>query len=190
MTRLLLPGFSVLPLLCLAATPALAVPHWTVTPDPHTISWQVTQGGKPLSGRCAAFTADIAFDPAELAGSAVTVIIDTASCQTGDAQKDAYLPQAVWFNVAGFPDATFKAHDFQHLKGDDYLAKGSLTLKGATKKVDLPFTLVIDGDKAHLTGETTLQRLAFGLGDSAQLSAPSVAGLDVKVKIDLKAVRQ
>jgi polyisoprenoid-binding protein YceI len=183
-----------LPFLCLAllvaATPALASTIWQAEPDPQTITWVGTAASGPLAGACSKFDADIAFDPGDLAASHVTVRIDTASCLTGDQQKDAYLPQAVWFDAAGFPVATFEARRFEHLKGDNYLAKGSLTLKGVTKDVTLPFTLAINGDTAHVTGETTLQRLAFGIGDSPQLAAPTVAGLDVVVKIDLKAKRK
>ncbi|MCE9648662.1 MAG: YceI family protein [Parvibaculum sp.] len=173
-----------------AASPALAVTQWTVAPDPEAISWEATQGGAPLKGHCAKFDAGIAFDPAALAASSVKVSIDTGACQTGDAQKDEYLPQEVWFNVAAFPQAVFEAKSFRHEGGDKYLADGTLTLKGVTKKVELPFTLTIDGDKAHAQGETTLQRLAFGVGDGPQLSSADVAGLDVKVKIDLHATKK
>lgn len=171
-------------------TPALAVTQWIAQPDPHAISWEGTQGGKALAGHCEKFTADIAFDPAALTASAVKVIIDTSACKTGEAQKDEYLPQAVWFNVSAFPNAVFEAKNFRHEGGDKYVASGTLTLKGVTKNVDLPFTLNIDGAKAHVVGETTLQRLAFGVGDGPQLSSPDVAGLDVKVKIDLHATKK
>lgn len=172
------------------ATPALAVTQWAAEPDPNAISWEGTQGGGALAGRCAAFGADIAFDPAALAGSAVKVTIDTGACKTGDAQKDEYLPQEIWFNVAVFPEAVFEARNFRHDGGDRYVAEGALTLKGVTRKVVLPFTLTIAGDKAHVVGETTLQRLAFGVGDGPQLSSPDVAGPDVKVRIDLHAVKK
>ena len=177
--------------LCLAfASPALAAARWQVAPDAKAITWQATQAGGSFQGACTAFDADVAFDPADLAASSVTVRIDMAKCLTGEAQKDAYLPQAPWFDVAGFPEATFAAKKFRHIKGDDYVADGSLTLKGVTKPVSVPFTLAINGQTAHVTGETTLQRLAFGVGDGAQLSAPSVAGPDVLVKIDLKATKE
>ncbi|HEY4344218.1 MAG TPA: YceI family protein [Parvibaculum sp.] len=174
----------------IAATPALAVTQWVAQPDPKTISWEGTQGGNKLAGHCEKFTADIAFDPAALANSAVKVTIDTGSCKTGEAQKDEYLPQAGWFNVTAFPNAVFEAKRFRHDGGDRYAADGTLTLKGVTKQVALLFTLKIDGDKAHVVGVTTLQRLAFGVGDGSQLSSADVAGLDVKVKVDLHATKK
>ena len=177
--------------LCLTfASPAFAATKWKVAPDAKAITWQATQAGGSFEGACSAFDADVTFDPADLATSSVAVRIDMAKCLTGEATKDTYLPQVPWFDVASFPQATFEAKKFRHIKGDDYMADGSLTLKGVTKPVSLPFTLVIDGKTAHVTGETTLQRLAFGVGDGAQLSAPSVAGPNVLVKIDLKATKE
>jgi polyisoprenoid-binding protein YceI len=172
-------------------TPALAVTQWAAVSDPNTIAWEGTKSGsEPLAGHCAKFTADIAFDPAALAQSSVHVKIDTGSCKTGDTQTDEFLPQEGWFNVSAFPDAVFEAKSFSHSGGDKYVADGTLTLKGVTKKVALPFTLTITGDKAHVVGETTLQRLAFGVGDTQQLSASTIASLDIKVKIDLHATRK
>lgn len=187
--------FALAAALAFAATPALSMTQWVAKPDPHAISWEGTQGGNALVGHCEKFTADIAFDPADLAASTVKVAIDTSACKTGEAQKDAYLPQQGWFDVSAFPTAIFKAMSFRHdgndKDGNDkYVADGTLTLKGVTKKVELPFTLKIEGDTAHVVGETSLQRLAFGVGDGPQLSSPEVAGLDVAVKIDLHATKK
>jgi polyisoprenoid-binding protein YceI len=171
-----------------AATDLRAMTNWTAEKSPTAISWEGTEsGGKAFTGHCGAFDAEIAFDPADLAHSSVKVTIDMASCLTGDTQKDAYLPQEGWFDVGAFPKAVFEAKSFRHEGGDKYVAMGTLTLRGVTKPVELPFTLAIDGDKAHVVGETTLQRLAFGIGGGSQLSSGDVAGLDVRVKIDLHA---
>jgi len=171
-------------------SPGFAASRWQVVPDAKTIAWQATQGGGVFQGTCSVFNADVTFDPADLETSSVSVEIDMAKCLTGDKLKDSYLPQVPWFNVADFPHATFRAKHFRHIKGDAYVADGSLTLKGVTKPVSLPFTLSMEGPIAHVVGDTTLERLAFGVGSGPQLSAPSVAGPDVLIKIDLKATRQ
>ncbi len=174
----------------LAALPARAAASWQPQKSATAISWEGTQGGNVFTGHCGAFDSDIVFDPADLAHSSVKVTIDMASCVTGEQQKDTYLPQEGWFNVAAFPKAVFEARSFRHGGGDKYVAEGTLTLRGVSKKVELPFTLDIKGDTAHVIGETTLQRLAFGVGAGAQLSSSDVAGPDVKVKIDFMATRK
>lgn len=174
----------------LAAPQARATSNWSAVKAPNAITWEGTEGGgKVFTGHCDVFEAEIVFDPADLAHSSVTVAIDMASCITGDTRKDTYLPQEGWFNVSGFPKAMFEAKSFRHEGGNKYVAEGALTLRGVTKPVTLPFTLDLDGEKAHAVGETTLQRLAFGVGGGSQLSSNEVAGPDVKVKIDLHATR-
>ncbi|MGV8995344.1 MAG: YceI family protein [Parvibaculaceae bacterium] len=185
------PSFAAIGLAGLSfclVSPASAQTSWQITPDPQTITWEGTTGGStPLKGACTKFDGKISFDPAELSASSVVIRIETGSCLSGDKQKDAYLPQPVWFNIAAFPDATFEAKIFEHVGGDKYIAKGTLTMKGISQPVILPFTLKIKDGQAHVVGETTLQRLDFNIGNDPQLSAPTVAGLGVKVKIDLKA---
>jgi len=177
-------------LINVAATPAGAATRWEAEENPAAISWEGLQGGNVFTGHCRIFDAAIVFDPSDLMHSSVKVTIDMGACITGDQQKDSYLPQEGWFGVADFPKAIFEATRFLHQGGDKYIADGTLTLKGVTKKVELPFTLDIKGDTAHAVGETTLQRLAFGVGAGDQLSSADVAGPDVKVKIDLTATRK
>lgn len=174
--------------LVIAAQPAFAA-TWTARPDPETIGWSGTEGnGTTFEGHCANFVADIDFDPADLANASVEVTIDMASCMTGDAKKDEYLPQEGWFNIAGYPKAVFAAKAFRHESGDRYVAEGTLALKGETAPVALPFTLDIEGDEAHVVGETVLNRLDFGVG-GGQLASPEVAAPEVTVTIDLRATR-
>ena len=176
--------------LLLAAAPASAVTQWQVTPTPDTIVWEGTDGnGTSFSGRCSSFEAVIAFDPDDLANSRIEVAIDMASCLTGEEKKDEYLPQEAWFNVADYPKAVYAASAFRHEGGNRYVAEGELTLRDETKLVLLPFTLDIEGDDAHVAGEAVVYRLDFGVG-GGQLAAPDVAGLEVKVKIDLRARKE
>lgn len=176
---------------CLLAAPqAYAATKWKVEPNPKTISWQGVANGKDVfNGTCSKFAADVAFDAANLAQSSVKITIDMNSCKTGDGEKDAQLPQEPWFNISVFPNSVFEAKSFKHQGGNKYLADGTLTLKGVTKKVALPFTLDIQGEKAHVVGTTTLQRLAFNVGTGPQFSSTDVAAADVKVMIDLRATK-
>lgn len=170
-------------------SPAAAATKWDPIADPQTISWIATDGsGAAVTGACADFTSDIAFDPDDLANAGVRVEIDTASCKTGEEEKDTYLPQETWFDVAGYPVAVFSATKFSHESGNDYVANGTLTLKGVSLPVTLPFTLELKGDAAHVTGKTVINRLNFGIG-SGQMATSQVAGPNVTVMIDLHATR-
>lgn len=188
MKRIAIVAFALL-LAGTGAWPAIAATRWSPVFDPQAISWIATDGsGTAIKGACTQFTSDIAFDPDDLANARVRVEIDTASCRTGEEEKDAYLPQETWFDVASYPVAVFSATSFSHENGNDYVADGTLTLKGVSLPVKLPFALEIKGDTAHVTGKTVINRLNFGIG-SGQMATSQVAGPNVTVAIDLRATR-
>ena len=68
-----------------------------------------------------------------------------------------------------------------------YLALGTLTLRGESRPVNLPFSLSIDGNRATMTGQTTLDRRDFGIG--ATYRDEATAGFEVRVAVQLIADR-
>jgi polyisoprenoid-binding protein YceI len=169
------------------ATPALAA-NWTVQPDKSHLGFSGTQTGAPFKGSFGKWTAEIAFDPAHPEAAHAKVTIDLASARTGDTQRDTALPEADWFDVKHFPQATFEATGFAANVGDAYEAAGRLTIRGVAKDVVLPFTLAIAGDNATAKGHLNLLRTAFGVGQGPWTSGEWVA-LEVGVDFDLVAVK-
>ena len=176
----------VLPLL-LAASPALAA-DWTVDPAKSHLGFSGVQNGAPFQGSFGKWSAQIAFDPAHPEAGHAKVTIDLASAKTGDTQRDSALPQAEWFDVKAFPEATFEATGFVAKGGDAYEAPGTVTIRGIGKDVVLPFTLAIDGDKATAKGHLSLVRTGFGVGQGVWATGEWVA-LDVGVDVDLTATK-
>jgi cytochrome b561 len=179
--RLTLPAFA----LIAAATPALAVPTaWTVVPASSSISFSGTQSGAPFTGKFGQWTAQIAFDPADLPHSSARVVIATATGKTGDGMKDASLGQDEWFDTAHFPRATFATTKISAAGPGRYVADGVLTIKGKAVPVKLPFTLKIAGNVATMNGTVTVDRLAFGMGAKSDPSGQWVSkqiGLTIAV---------
>jgi cytochrome b561/polyisoprenoid-binding protein YceI len=176
-----------------AAAPATAAPPpagpaiWKVQKG-STLGFATTWSGDPLQGRFERWSADIAFSPDDLAHSKVTVSIDVTSAKTGDDQRDASLPSSDWFDAAAHPKAVFTAARFDHPGGDRYVAHGTLTLRGVTKPVDLQFHLNVAGTTAKVAGETSLDRLAFGVGQG-DFAATDQVPAKVAVRVELTAVR-
>lgn len=168
---------------------AHAVPLWQVTQADGVINWEGTTGdGSVFEGHCKKFESQIAFDPEALDQSSVKVTINMASCLTGDMQKDQLLPLDAWFDVPGFPQGTFEATSFEDKGDGQFIANGTLSLKGMSQPLALPFHLDIQSDTAHVTGETTIDRTNFNIG-VGQWGGPEIAGVAVKIKIDLNATK-
>ena len=169
--RLIVPLFALLA----AASAIAAPPAWQTIPAQSSISFSGIHAGSPFSGKFGQWSAQIAFDPADLPHSSARVAIATATGKTGDGFRDTALAEAEWFDPAHFPRATFASTKISAAGPGRYVADGILTIKGKAVPVKLPFTLKIAGATATMTGTTAIDRLAFGMGNKSDATGAFVS---------------
>ena len=160
--------------------------EWTIDPAASRLGFVGSQGGSRFEGSFARWHGSIVFDPAQPAAGHALITIDMASATTGESDKDQLLPQPEWFSVAEFPQAVFEANSFRAKGGNAYDAVGTLTIRGISRKVVLPFTLDLAGDGAHAKGGLDLIRSDFGVGQGSW-SNPQMVALEVAVVFELSA---
>jgi polyisoprenoid-binding protein YceI len=168
-------------------TPAAAF-SWKLDGAKSQLGFSGTQTGVAFKGRFSRFSAQIDFDPDHPETSHIVVVIDLASAVTGDPQRDGALPGADWFDIAKYPQAKFVSSAVRKTGVNAYTATGTLSLRGITKPVVLPFTLAITGNNAHAKGHLDLVRTLFGVGQGTWSNGQWV-GLNVGVDIDVVATR-
>lgn len=166
----------------LAATPALA--QQKLVPAQSEIAFTARQMGVPLQGHFKKFDAQIAFDPAQPASGRIAFTVDTGSATLGSRETDAELPKAPWFNVPQFPQATFQSSSIKALGGGKFEVAGQLAIKGTSRPVVVPVTLVQSGTTTTATGTLALKRLAYKIGDNEWADTSMVAD-DVQVTFKL-----
>ena len=174
----------------LAATGAAAqgVPRWVVDHANSQLTFDSSAEGAAFTGRFPDWDADIRFDPKQLDQSKVVVTVQTGSALTGDESRDQNAHSPDWFASAMFPKATFTTNAIKDQGGGRYEATGELTIRDVTLPVVFPFTLQISGDDVMVTGETTIDRSKFGVGQGDN-GGSDVVPFDVKVKVTLAARR-
>jgi len=178
----------------IAAVAALAVvvsnaaeaASWKVDPARSQIGFSGTQTGERFQGKFGRYQATIDFDPAAPAGGHAVIAIELGSATTGDKPRDQALPGEDWFDVSRFPTATFEAKRFVGKGGNAYEAQGTLSLRGISHDLVLPFTLDVQDGVAHAKGHVDLMRNAYGVGQNAW-SSDAYVGFAVGVDIDLIA---
>ena len=124
----------------------------------------------------------------EAAGLKPRFLVCGQRAATGDADRDQALPTDDWFAAGKHPRATFVTRAFKDLGGGRYQAMGDLTIRGVSRPVVLPFTLVIAGDTARMNGQLALNRAAFGVGQGKWATGDMV-DTQVAVTIALTAHR-
>jgi cytochrome b561 len=164
-------------------TPGTAT-AWTVDKAASSIAFTGNHAGKDFAGRFPDWDGHIWFDPNNLSGSKVVVLVRTGSVITGDATQEGSLREPEWFDPEAAPVARFEASNFRALGGDRYEASGALFLKDRNAPVVLPFTLSITGDQAKASGTLELDRTALNMGmisDPAAEWVSQMIGVSVTV---------
>jgi polyisoprenoid-binding protein YceI len=169
----------------LAAMLALAASHWSMQPKESKLTFVGEQAGAQFEGAFDKFSADITFDPKDLAASRFDVKIETASVNTQDGERDTTIKSADLFDVKRFPTARYVADKFTDKGGNKFSATGKLTLRNVTKDVPIEFTFESKDGGAWLKGAAKIKRLDFGVGQG-EWKDTSTVGNDVQVRFALR----
>jgi polyisoprenoid-binding protein YceI len=155
-----------------------------LVPAQSEVTFVTKQMGVPVEGRFRKFDAQIQLDPKKPEGGSVSVSIDTASAGLGVPESDAELPKAIWFNVAKFPQATFKSTAIKGLGSGKFEVAGKLDIKGNVRDVVVPVQITQSGGNSTATGSFVIKRLDFKIGE-AEWTDTTVVANDVTVKFKL-----
>ena len=178
------PDLTVTPV----APPPSAEPFvWRVQQAASTLGFSGTHDGNPFRGSFARFAADIRFNPEALDRSTVEVTVDLASAATGNPFYDTTLREADWLAVSRATEAVFSARRFTRTAPGSYIADGTLTLRGKTLPLRLPFSLTVDGDRAEMTAAVNLARLDWDVG---RVSDATGAWVGLEIAVDVKVVAE
>jgi polyisoprenoid-binding protein YceI len=167
----------------LPSTPAWAQAAKLVSAQSE-IAFVTRQMGVPVDGRFKKFDAQINLDPKKPEAGSVAFSIDTGSASLGVPESDAEMPKATWFNVAKFPQATFKSTAIKGLGGGKFEVAGKLDIKGNSRDVVVPVQIAQAGANSTATGSFVIKRLDFKIGEGEWTDTTVVAN-DVTVKFKL-----
>lgn len=142
-------------------------------------------------------TGVLTLDEAAPAKSSVTVTIEVASIETRDAQRDAHLKSADFFDVEKFPTMTFQSTKVTVAAAGTGTVEGELTIRDVTRTVvfavegPTPATKDPWGNlRVGVEATTQISRKEFGLTWSAPLEAGGVMiGDEVTITLEVEFVK-
>lgn len=146
-------------------------------------------------GHFSKFKGTIEVDREHPEQSTVAVTIDAASIDTGIAKRDDHL-RGELFNVAKYPEITFKSRRVKQTGANTGEIAGDLTMRGVTRAITLQVQLISNPEA--LTKNPTsrwrvttapLKRSHFGLVFSKSAETVSMIADDVAVDIEIEAQR-
>jgi polyisoprenoid-binding protein YceI len=150
-----------------------------------------------VKGQFKGITGTLKRDGSDLTKSGAEISIDAATINTGDAQRDAHLKSADFFEVEKFPTLTFKSNRISKNKDGVLTVAGELGIRGVTRNV----VLEVEGPSAEmkdpwgntrigLSATTRVNRKDFGLTWNAALETGGIlVGDDVNINLDIQFIK-
>ena len=93
-----------------------------------------------VQGRFNDFSGNVTFDEEKAMITEANFSINVESLDTGHDIRDGHLKGEIWLDAAKHPTITFESSSIEETE-DGFVANGSLTIKGKTNQVALPFTV-------------------------------------------------
>lgn len=141
-------------------------------------------------------TGTATIDGANPAASSLEVTIQAASIDTRDANRDAHLRSADFFDVESYPTISFVGTGFAITDDAGVEVTGDLTIRGVTKSVTVPFEfggVAVDpfgNERAGFEGSVVVNRKEWNLTWNAALEAGGVLVSDkVTLELEVSAVK-
>lgn len=161
---------------------------WDMNEADSALSFEAFYNGN-FTGKFGQFQTAIKLNPDAPETGEIHAIVDLSSVWVKDNDVKSNLPTSAWFDVASHPYATFTSTNISALPGDNFAAKGEMTLKGISRPATLTFGLEITDTTAHATGGFEISRQDFNVGTGADFETEDWVRFPVKVMVDIKATR-
>jgi polyisoprenoid-binding protein YceI len=181
-----------------APTATTATTTWNIDPAHSAAEFKVKHMMiSNVKGHFAKVTGVLTLDEADLANSRVEALIEAASLETRDAQRDAHLKSADFLDVEKFPTLSFKSTRISLVRAGELAIEGDLTIRGVTRKehfsVEGPTPPAIDpwgNTRVAVSATTKISRKDFGLTWNAALEGGGIlVGDEVTITLDVQFVK-
>ncbi len=150
-----------------------------------------------VKGRFNSYTGTVNLDEERPERSTAEVTVDLSSIDTRDANRDAHLRAADFFNTEAHPSMTFRSSRVEAVGPERYRLIGDLDILGTSREV--AFDITDEGKmkdpwgniKWGFTGQTVINRKDFGLNWNVALEAGGVlVGDQVRVALEFQLLQQ
>lgn len=169
---------------------------WQIDPAQTEVGFTVRRLMSKVRGRFEEFDGTITTSD-NLADSAVTATIQLASLNTGATQRDDHLRSGDFFSVEEHPNMTFASTGVKSVEDGAYVVTGDLTIKGATRPVEVEVELLgvgsdpWGGTRIGLEAKAEISRKEFGVDFNIPVQGDKVMiGDRIAITISAEAVLQ
>jgi polyisoprenoid-binding protein YceI len=176
-------------LCCFLITGTAFASDWTIDPANSTLTFIPDYQEEPVPGEFKIFTGSLSFDPEDPVTGTLHVVVNISSADMGSEDLHEGMRTPEWFDTANYPKAEFVSNAIRHIENQQFAAEGTLTLKGVSRKVTVPFVWQENHSTAQMSGELDLSRKDFDIGTGEWLTDEQI-GFKVHVQLNVMWRRQ
>jgi len=158
-----------------------AVKKWNADASAAQIKFRVKGPFGTVHGNLSGLKSTILFDKDNLAASSIRASTDPKSISTGIKLRNRDLQKEKYLNSDNYPSISFYSDKIEK-SGTGYKAIGDLTLKGVTRRVEIPFSFSEKGNAGVFKGSFAIQRQDYGIGKPGG-SIGSTITIDLEVPV-------
>ena len=136
------------------------------------------------------------FDADDPTQSQLRLVIQAASIDTRNADRDGHLRSNDFFAMEQFPEITFVSNAVDQLDTDTYRVTGDLTIKGVTKPVSVDFEYTgtavdpYSNVRVGFEGKTVINRTDWGVSWNGALETGGVLVSEkITLEFEVSAIR-
>lgn len=172
---------------------------WNIDPVHSTAQFKVKHLMiSNVKGEFTSLTGVLDLNEGDVTKSYVEASIDATTINTREAQRDAHLKSADFFDVEKFPTLTFKSTGVSKTGDGELSVKGELTIHGVTQSVvfdvegpSAPTKDPWGNTRIGLSATTKINRKDFGLTWNAALETGGIlVGEEVTITLDVELVKK
>jgi polyisoprenoid-binding protein YceI len=180
------------------ATPQTAPTTWNIDAVHSVAEFKVKHMMiSHVKGQFTGINGTLTMDEADVTRSRVEVTIDAGTIQTREAQRDAHLKSADFFDVEKFPTLTFQSKSITRTGDGELAVAGDLSIHGVTRRV----TFAVEGPTAPgkdpwgntrigASATAKINRKDYGLVWNAALETGGIlVGEEVTITLDVQFVK-
>lgn len=161
--------------------------NWLVDTKTSTLGFTLDFSGAPKEGKAEHFQAAIYFEPDAPEKARADITVDSAAISYDDSYVAGSMHEADGLDSKNYPSVFIKLDDFAK-SDEDFIAKGTMTIRNITLPIEVPFTFKETNRRAVVNGTAKIDRLAFNLGKQNDGNADWV-GRIINIHFSVEATR-
>jgi polyisoprenoid-binding protein YceI len=139
---------------------------WSIDKEASSVGFIYTENEERRTGRFGMINPQLRLDPDDLGQTRGVLNVSTGSLDLGDSLREGILVTQPWLDTGNYPNAVFAVERVvAGDRADRATVIGSLSIKGVSRPLSVPITIVREDAQVKAVGELRFDRLDYGLKD-------------------------